>query len=73
MDLGQSRQRVHFEQSLAGAEVGINYALSHLQDAFDGAYSDYPIPTPKTAIHPRGARQRHALPPRSRHRTSPGG
>ena len=50
--LGQSRQRVHFEQSLADAEVGINYALSHLQSAFDGSYSDYPIPTPMDGSTP---------------------
>lgn len=50
--LGQSRQRIHFEQSLAGAEVGINYALSQLQSAFDGTYSDYPVPTPKTQSTP---------------------
>lgn len=42
--LGQSRKRIHFEQSLAAAEAGIDYALSHLQYAFDESHADYPIP-----------------------------
>ena len=42
--LGQSRQRINFEQALASAESGIDYALGHLQYAFDESHSDYPIP-----------------------------
>jgi hypothetical protein len=43
--LGQSRQRIAFEQALASAESGIDYALGELQYAFDTAFSDYPIPS----------------------------
>ncbi len=50
--LGQSRHRIQFEQSMADTEVGINYALSHLQDTFDRSYKDYPIPTPKNGATP---------------------
>ncbi len=42
--LGQSRQRINFERSLASAESGIDYALGHLQYAFDVSHADYPIP-----------------------------
>lgn len=42
--LGQSRERIKFERSLAVAESGIDYALGHLQHAFDATHSDYPIP-----------------------------
>ena len=42
--LGQSRQRINFERSMAAAESGIDYALGHLQYAFDEAGADYPIP-----------------------------
>ena len=47
--LGQSRQRINFERSLAAAESGIDYALGHLQYAFDEASADYPIPSPGSA------------------------
>jgi hypothetical protein len=43
--LGQSRQRINFERSMASAESGIDYALGHLQYAFDEAGADYPIPS----------------------------
>ena len=42
--LGQSRQRIHFEQSLAAAESGIDYALGELQWAFDLSFADFPVP-----------------------------
>lgn len=42
--LGQSRQRVNFERSLAAAESGIDFALGHLQYSFDNSHRDYPIP-----------------------------
>jgi hypothetical protein len=42
--LGQSRQRINFERSMAASESGIDYALGHLQYAFDEASEDYPIP-----------------------------
>jgi hypothetical protein len=42
--LGQTRKRVSFERSLAAAESGIDFALGHLQHAFDTASADYPIP-----------------------------
>ena len=43
--LGQSRQRINFERSLAAAESGVDYALGHLQYAFDEFHTDYPIPS----------------------------
>ncbi len=42
--LGQTRKRVNFERSLAAAESGVDFALGHLQYAFDTASADYPIP-----------------------------
>ncbi len=42
--LGQSRQRINFERSLAAAESGVDFALGHLQYAFDYSHADYPIP-----------------------------
>lgn len=42
--LGQSRQRISFERSLAAAEAGIDYALGKLQYSYDTAFADYPIP-----------------------------
>ena len=42
--LGQSRERIKFEKSLAAAESGVDYALGHLQYAFDATHADYPIP-----------------------------
>lgn len=42
--LGQSRERIKFEQSLAAAESGVDFALGHLQYAFDTSHADYPIP-----------------------------
>ncbi len=50
--LGESRHRIQYEQSMADTEVGINYALSQLQSAFDRSYKDYPIPTPKNGTTP---------------------
>ena len=47
--LGQSRQRINFERSMASAESGIDYALGHLQYAFDEAGADYPIPSEDVA------------------------
>lgn len=47
--LAQTRQRIGFEQSLAAAEAGIDYALGHLQAAFDEGPSDFPIPAPGVA------------------------
>ena len=47
--LGQSRQRIHFEQALAAAESGIDVALSQVQWAFDTKFADYPIPSPAVA------------------------
>ncbi len=43
--LGQTRQRINFERSLAAAESGIDYALGHLQYSFDQYFADYPIPS----------------------------
>ena len=42
--LAQSRHRISYEQSLAAAESGIDFALGQLQYAFDTAFADYPIP-----------------------------
>ena len=42
--LGQSRHRVHYEQSLAAAESGIDYALSQVQAAFEESNADFPSP-----------------------------
>lgn len=42
--LGASRQRTAFEQSLAAAESGTDFALARLQRAWDLSASDYPIP-----------------------------
>ena len=42
--LGQSRHRVHYEQSLAAAESGIDYALSQVQAAFEKSNADFPLP-----------------------------
>jgi len=42
--LGQSRHRVHYEQSLAAAESGIDYALSQVQAAFEQSNADFPLP-----------------------------
>jgi hypothetical protein len=42
--LGQSRHRVHYEQSLAAAESGIDYALSQVQAAFEESNADFPLP-----------------------------
>ena len=50
--LGQSRQRINFERSLAAAESGIDYALGHLQYAFDVTHTDYPLPLAATAPNP---------------------
>lgn len=47
--LGQSRHRINFEQSLAAAESGIDYALGQLQYAYDTQFADFPIPKASTA------------------------
>jgi hypothetical protein len=47
--LAQSRQRIHFEQSLAAAESGVDYALGELQKAFDISFADFPVPNPGNA------------------------
>lgn len=47
--LGQSRQRINFERALAAAESGVDFALGHLQYAFDEYRADYPIPASGTA------------------------
>jgi len=41
-----SRNRVTYEQALATAENGIDYALVKLQKAFDESNADYPMPSP---------------------------
>ena len=56
--LGQSRQRINFERSLAAAESGIDYALGHLQYAFDQAHADYPIPVAEQLPRPQPAQRR---------------
>lgn len=50
--LGQSRQRINFERALASAESGIDFALGHLQYAFDAFHEDYPIPSAQGAPTP---------------------
>ena len=66
--LGQSRQRINFERSLAAAESGIDYALGHLQYAFDTAFADYPIPSrelaPDLGLHGGDRAAAHAATPR---------
>jgi hypothetical protein len=47
--LGQSRQRIAFEQALAAAEAGIDRTLGQVQWAYDSAFADYPIPAPGIA------------------------
>lgn len=47
--LGQSRNRISFEQALAAAESGIDHALGELQYAYDTQFADYPIPTAGSA------------------------
>jgi hypothetical protein len=47
--LSQSRHRISFEQALASAESGVDFALGKLQYAFDTDFVDYPIPLADTA------------------------
>lgn len=47
--LAQSRQRINFERSMAAAESGIDFALAHLQYAYDEHHADYLIPKPAVA------------------------
>lgn len=46
--LAQSRNRVSYEQALAVAETGVNFALGNIQEAYDTSATDYPIPAPTT-------------------------
>ncbi len=49
--LAQSRNRVDYEQALAVAETGVNFALGNIQYAYDTMATDYPIPAP-TSLEP---------------------
>jgi hypothetical protein len=50
--LSQSRNRVSYEQALAVAETGVDFALGNIQKAFDDYAADFPIPSPVTVAEP---------------------
>jgi hypothetical protein len=50
--LTQGDQRVTYEQALATAENGVDFALGKLQLAFDQYNADWPTPSPPTTADP---------------------
>lgn len=48
--LGMSRQRNQFERALASAEAGIDQTFAELQAAYDTKASDFPVPSPASAV-----------------------
>lgn len=50
--LRASANRVAFEQSLAAAENGVDWALARLQKAFDDYNADYPVPSGPSMVEP---------------------
>lgn len=47
-----SRTHVTYEQAIAAAESGVDYALARLQRAWDTKGADYPIPSLPNAVEP---------------------
>ena len=47
-----SRSHVTYEQAIAAAESGVDYALARLQRAWDTQGADYPIPSGANAVDP---------------------
>lgn len=50
--INQSRQRSHFEMSLAVAEAGVDRVLGEVQSAYSDLNADYPVPGPISAAEP---------------------